>query len=87
MAETYPEFAGVWLRDYRKLFKTRLLEVGINPVAVKVLQGRALSVEERYCVPTEDYKSGAVLTLDWRSGREIGREVPEAPEQPTVVSC
>ena len=38
----------MWLRDFRKLFKTRLLEAGANPVAIKVLQGHALSVDEAY---------------------------------------
>ena len=77
VAETYPEFAGVWLRDFRKVFKTRLLEAGINSVAVKVLQGHALTVDERYCVPSQDYLAKAILTLDWRSCREAGREAAE----------
>ena len=59
----------MWLRDFRRVFKTRLLEAGINPVAVKVLQGHKLTVDEKYYEPTDDYLAKVVLGLDWTPGR------------------
>lgn len=81
VAKDYPvdpkgrKVADWWLRDLRKLFKTRLLEAGVNPVAVKVLMGHALTVDERYYEPTEDYLVEAVLMLNWQPSRVQGRVV------------
>lgn len=77
VAETYPEFAGVWLRDFRRVFKTRLLDAGVNLLAVKRLQGHALDVSENYYELTDDHAIKAILTLNWRPGREAGREVAQ----------
>ena len=76
----------MWLRDSRKLFKTRLLDAGANPVAIKVLQGHSLSVDEGYYELTAERAATVVLMLDWQLGREVGREVGQAEEQREAVS-
>ena len=86
VAEDHPEVERMWLRDFRKLFKTRLLEAGANPVAVKVLQGHSLSVDERYYELTAEHAASVVLMLDWQPGREVGREASQAEDRRLVVS-
>lgn len=87
VAEDHPEFAGVWLRDFRRLFKTRLLEAGVNMLAVKRLQGHALDVSDSYYELTNDHATKAVLVLNWTPGHEPGREQDQPENMPVELSC
>lgn len=65
------------VRDFRKVFKTRLTDAGANSIAVKMLQGHARTTDELYYKLTSEYENKVVSMLDWTPGHEPGREVAQ----------
>ena len=77
MADDYPEVARMVIRDFRKVFKTRLLEAGANPIAVKMLQGHARTTDELYYKLTDEHAAKVVSMLNWQPGHERSREMAQ----------
>ena len=63
----YPEVAGMWLRDTRKVAKTRMVNAGVSELAVNRILGHSDGVVGRYYKLTDSAMREALETLSLES--------------------